>query len=185
MSFNYIVKSKADLSNLLLFFWIFLCPSFIIAQTHSSIKWSGDVISLAIPATALGMSFMEENNLQATKELVLVIGAASWSSYMLKHIIDLDRPDGMEHGFPSTHTSVAFAGATFICKRYGLKYGLPAIFGAGFVGWSRMQVDKHDIWQVLAGAGLGWVLGELITTSGKKTNITISPSNICLNIKLN
>jgi len=176
---------KAYLLKLSLLFWMVYCPSCIIAQTYSSVKWSGDIISLAIPATALGMIFMEENNLQGTKELILVIGSAGWSSYLLKHIIDQDRPDGMEHGFPSTHTSVAFAGATFICKRYGMKYGLPAILGAGFVGWSRMQVDKHDIWQVLAGAGLGWALGELLTTSGKKTNITVSPSNICLNIKLN
>ena len=30
------------------------------------------------------------------------------------------------------------------------------IISAGFVGGSRIDSDRHDIWQVLAGALLGW-----------------------------
>ena len=53
------------------------------------------------------------------------------------------------------HTSVSFAGAAFIQRRYGWKWGIPAYAVASYVGWSRTYGKKHDWWDVLAGAAIG------------------------------
>lgn len=73
----------------------------------------------------------------------------------LKRLVDKRRPNGDGLSFPSSHTSVAFQGAAFIHRRYGLRTALPAYAGAAFVGYSRVEADKHYVEDVLAGAALG------------------------------
>ncbi|HDZ06414.1 phosphatase PAP2 family protein, partial [Maribacter sp.] len=69
------------------------------------------------------------------------------------------RPEGRTdgHAFPSGHTSFAFQGASFLQRRYGWKYGVPAYLVAGYVGFSRLEGlnDRHDGWDILAGAVVG------------------------------
>ncbi|RMG14675.1 MAG: phosphatase PAP2 family protein [Deltaproteobacteria bacterium] len=77
-----------------------------------------------------------------------------------------ERPDGGNHlSFPSGHTSSAFAWATFVWRRYGWQWGLPAYVFAAFVGFSRIHDDRHWLSDVLAGALLGvsvtYVVDEL------------------------
>lgn len=50
---------------------------------------------------------------------------------------------------------MAFTGASFIHKRYGLKYAIPAYVAATYVGYSRVHVKAHYTKDVLAGAALG------------------------------
>ena len=76
------------------------------------------------------------------------------------------RPDGGNSlSFPSGHTSSAYAWATFVWRRYGWQWGLPAYAFAAFVGFSRIQDDRHWLSDVLAGALLGvsvtYVVDEL------------------------
>ena len=58
------------------------------------------------------------------------------------------------YSFPSGHTAAAFAGASFIHKRYGLKQALLPYVLASFVGYSRIQAKKHYWYDVLAGASI-------------------------------
>lgn len=82
----------------------------------------------------------------------------------MKHTIEKERPNGGGQSFPSGHTSAAFQGAAFIQKRYGLKYGIPAYVGASFVGYSRVESDKHYVEDVLAGAAIGTAAAYFFTT---------------------
>ncbi|MBQ1745810.1 MAG: phosphatase PAP2 family protein, partial [Muribaculaceae bacterium] len=77
-------------------------------------------------------------------------------NYGLELCIRKDRPDGTgHHAFPSTHTAVAFNGSTFLMKRYGWKWGVPAYVVSSFVAWGRVHTDRHDWWDVLGGAAIG------------------------------
>jgi len=69
--------------------------------------------------------------------------------------VDKKRPTGSNQSFPSGHTSAVFQGAAFIHKRYGLKQAAAAYIGATFVGYSRVESDKHFTEDVIAGAALG------------------------------
>lgn len=59
-------------------------------------------------------------------------------------------------GFPSGHTASAFSAAGFLQKRYGWKLSLPAAILATFTGYSRIKAKKHTVFQVIAGAMLGF-----------------------------
>lgn len=92
------------------------------------------------------------------------IGAATLVTQGLKETISKERPDGSDNrSFPSGHTSSAFAAAATLHNRYGWKVGLPAHALAAFVGVSRIEAEKHDVVDVLAGAAIGSLSGFLIT----------------------
>ena len=56
---------------------------------------------------------------------------------------------------PSGHTAAAFSGASFIQRRYGWRYSLPAYGAAAFVAYSRVAAEKHHVEDVIVGALLG------------------------------
>ena len=127
------------------------------AEDGSGFELAGDILLVLIPATAYASTFYmndSEGRIQFYKSFFTNLGI----TYALKYTIDKQRPENHgSHSFPSGHTSAAFQGAAFIHKRYGWKYGLPAYLGATYVGWSRIEgeSDKHDVIDVIAGAGIG------------------------------
>ncbi|WP_299709255.1 phosphatase PAP2 family protein [uncultured Tenacibaculum sp.] len=127
-------------------------------------KTTGDVLVGLLPAIALTSTFIwqdeQKGTLQFTKSFVGTVAVTS----LLKLIIDKERPNGESlNSFPSGHTSISFASATFIQKRYGWKYGIPAYVLASYVGFSRIESKKHDGWDVLAGAAIGYGFSYLFT----------------------
>lgn len=104
-------------------------------------------------------------------------------TYALKYGIDKPRPDGRTDGkaFPSGHTAVAFSGASFIQRRYGWSYGIPAYAIAGIVAYTRIEGinDRHDGWDVLGGIVVGVGSTYLFTTPYQKEHyeLTFSGKN--------
>jgi len=100
--------------------------------------------------------------------------ATEAATVALKYSIDSDRPNGDSHSFPSGHTSTAFSGASFLQRRYGWKYGIPAYIAASFVGWSRIESDNHYLKDVLAGAAIG-IIGTYIFTDPYQEGVAVTP----------
>ncbi|MEG3164413.1 phosphatase PAP2 family protein [Sphingomonas sp. PB2P19] len=90
---------------------------------------------------------------------------AGGTTFALKELIHERRPDRSDNkSFPSGHTSVSFAAAASLEKRYGWEAGLPALLVASFVGVPRVEGDKHYVRDVLAGALIGSASGLLLTS---------------------
>ena len=84
------------------------------------------------------------------------------------------RPDsGAYDGFPSGHTSSAFAAAGFMQRRYGWKWGVPTIALASLVGISRVVAKRHTVTQVIAGAILGFGLSYIVSSKYMNENTNI------------
>ncbi len=82
---------------------------------------------------------------------------------VLKVAVGRERPNGQDNkSFPSGHTSNAFVLASVAQRHYGWKVGVPCYALAGLVGVSRIREDKHWLSDVVAGAGLGWVVGRTV-----------------------
>ena len=80
----------------------------------------------------------------------------------LKRATRLPRPGGDPTGFPSGHTTFAFALAWLLARAY--PRGTPLWFGiAVAIGWSRVEGHAHFPYQVLCGALFGTVIGGLIS----------------------
>ncbi len=79
----------------------------------------------------------------------------------LKLAVRRERPDGSDRlSFPSGHASASFSVATVLASEYGWTAGVPAFLAAGFVGYTRMEKNKHHLSDVLFGAGLGVSAGR-------------------------
>jgi len=114
------------------------------------------IVALGYPAV--------QGDWKGTKQAAFSIGAASLTTTGLKQIITEERPDhSNDHSFPSGHTSVSFAAAATLEKRFGWQIGVPAHFVAAFVGVARVEADKHFVHDVVAGAAIGEISGWLLT----------------------
>jgi membrane-associated phospholipid phosphatase len=116
----------------------------------------GDVVLFALPTATLATSFIvgdEKGAWQFAKGLLLTVGV----TYGLKYSINKKRPDmSNDNSFPSGHTSTVFHSAGYVHRRYGLKYAIPSYALAGFTAASRIDSNKHDILDVIAGAAIGF-----------------------------
>ena len=147
------------------------------AQGCKAVETSTDVAMFAPAAVGAGVALLKGDSkglLQLGESLVASVAV----SYALKYTVKKERPDGSDaHSFPSNHTGFSFAGATFLQKRYGWKWGLPAFLVSGYVAWGRVYAKRHDVWDVLAGAAIGVGSGLLFTTPfAKEHDVVVSPA---------
>ena len=141
------------------------------------VKSSTDALCIAPSATGLCIAIAKHDK-EGIKQLGLSTATCLAVNYGLELCIRKDRPDGTgHHAFPSTHTAVAFNGTTFLMKRYGWKWGVPAAVVSSYVAWGRVHTDRHDWWDVLGGAAIGagsaWIFSRPFT---QDVEVNISPT---------
>lgn len=61
--------------------------------------------------------------------------------------------------FPSGHTTTAFAFSGYVMAEHEYWLGIPALILSTFIGYSRINDNKHWLHDVTAGATIGWVYG--------------------------
>jgi membrane-associated phospholipid phosphatase len=152
--------------NLFIITLLFCLVSIEVAQAKDGIEMAGEILQLALPATAAGLTLGfhdREGFLQLSESGALTLGV----TYGMKYALDAQRPNGGDHSFPSAHTSTSFAAAEFIRGRYGWSYGIPAYAVASFVGYSRVESKQHHTSDVIAGAVVGIGSSYLFTTTYK------------------
>ncbi len=122
---------------------VFLCLQTTFSQ-EKAVQTSGDILVFTLPAIAIGSTLIKgdtKGSWQFTKGFLTNFAVTT----VLKAAISKERPDGTNmHSFPSGHSSITFQSASFLQKRYGWKYGIPAYILASYTGFSRVYSDKHD-----------------------------------------
>jgi membrane-associated phospholipid phosphatase len=93
----------------------------------------------------------------------------------LKLAIDRQRPDGGGHSFPSGHTAAVFASASVLHGHFGWKTALPAYTLAAFVGWTRLRDEQHWLSDIGAGAAIGVIVGQTITSGHRQRAWKVLP----------
>lgn len=135
---------------------------------------ASDVGRNALVVAALGIPAVHED-WRGVKQAALSLGAAQLTTGSLKLLVEEQRPDASnDNSFPSGHTSMSFAAAATLGKRYGWEYGLPARAVAAFVAFARVKARKHYVHDVIAGAAIGEAAGWLLTTP-KDSNVQWLP----------
>lgn len=156
---------------------ILLISSMNIHAHDDALRNTTDVLCLVPDAAALGVAIAKHDT-EGLKQLGLSTATCLAVNYGLELCIRKDRPDGTgHHAFPSTHTAVAFNGSTFLMKRYGWKWGVPAYVLSSFVAWGRVKTDRHDWWDVLGGAAIGAGTAYIFTKPFvKDVDVSIAPT---------
>lgn len=130
-------------------------PAFVPSHSQKAVRTSTDVILVALPVAA-ATAVIAQKDWDGLKEGAYSAAATLGATLILKAAIREDRPDhSNRHSFPSGHSSITFASATFIGQRYGWKWGAPACALATYTAWGRVYGRKHHWWDVVAGAAIG------------------------------
>lgn len=142
-----------------------------------TVQTIGDVILYTLPVATLGTSFIigdGKGAWQFTKGLILTEAV----TFGLKWGINKPRPDNSnDNSFPSGHTSTVFHSAGYVHSRYGFKYAIPSYALAGFTAASRIDSQKHDILDVLAGAAIGLGSNLIFTSEYHQEHMKLTYSN--------
>jgi len=140
----------------------------------SGIETAGDIGIIVVPVAALSTTLIKGDK-QGTWQFAKGFLLNQIVTYGLKASINKTRPDFSDNNaFPSGHTSTSFQGASFIHRRYGFKYSIPAYAIAGFAAFSRIDADKHDGFDILAGVIIGIGSTYLFTSSYQQEHMEIS-----------
>jgi len=142
---------------------------------------AGDTVQLLMPITAITMSYME-NDREGRTQFYKSFGTTMAATYALKYSVNRTRPNGAPYSFPSGHTSASFSSATYIHLRYGYKKAVLPYIAATFVGWSRVEANKHYVSDVLAGAALG-AFSSYFFTERKNTRVNAFSDGKALGIQ--
>jgi hypothetical protein len=159
---------------------ICLCLALVVpsaVRAKSGTERAGDILQIAMPAAALGMT-MCLHDAQGRRQFLEAFAVDIAVTEALKYSINEQRPDNHGGlGFPSGHTAAAFQAASFIQMRYGWRYGLPLYAAAAFVGWSRVEgeADMHDPADVVAGAVFGIASSYLFARHRGESRLAVSP----------
>jgi membrane-associated phospholipid phosphatase len=145
--------------------------AFTIVISPPQVRRYGDNLQIALPLIAWGCSALNGNGAEFALRFTGMFLVAHGSKRILGDLPINQRPGGSGHGFPSAHTAAASLGASSLV--HDCIVGNPVakvlvIMSAGFVGASRIEVRAHDIWQVLAGALLGWGSDRILRHDRKK-----------------
>lgn len=123
------------------------------------VRQIGDRIQIALPTLAWGCAVLNGQGAEYALRFTAMMLVAHGSKHALGQAPINIRPDGGDLGFPSAHTSASALGASSLahdCLSASPVGKAIVVLAAGFVGGSRIESSRHDIWQVLAGAILGW-----------------------------
>lgn len=158
----------------LLIFFLFFQQNF--AQ-NKTIQDAGDIFLYAVPAATLGSTLLlkdKQGSWQFTKAFLTNVAV----TYGLKVTLNKPRPhNNGDNAFPSGHTSTTFQGASFIHRRYGFKYSVPVYLVAGFTAFSRINAERHDGWDILAGAVVGIGSTYIFTTPYQQEHMELTMSS--------
>ncbi len=174
---NIILMNNHISSKLKAFLLLLLCSFSNLSAQNKTVEDVGDIILFVLPATTLATTFIIDDtkgSWQFTKAFLLT----EVVTYGLKLSIDKQRPDmSNNNSFPSGHTSTTFQSASFIHRRYGFKYSIPAYALAGFTAFSRIDAKKHDGWDIFVGAVIGIGSSYLFTTEYQKEHMELTFSS--------
>jgi len=164
--------------NVKIFVFIITFLSFTnLSSQNKNFKIAGDAFLVALPLSAFTVTIINSDKI-GRKQFYKGFAISLATTAILKFAINKRRPDRSNlNSFPSGHTSLTFQSASFLQKRYGLMYGIPAYIIASFTGYSRINANKHDLVDVVAGAIIGIGSTYLFSTTFHKQHIEFTFCN--------
>jgi len=146
----------------------------LIKPKNEAIRTTGDILLFTMPAATFATTLILKDK-QGTWQFAKAFAANAAITYGLKVALNKPRPyNNGDNAFPSGHTSTTFQSASFIHKRYGFKYSIPGYVLAGFTAFSRINAQKHDGYDILAGAVVGIGSTLIFTTPYQQEHMELS-----------
>ncbi|RJG50510.1 phosphatase PAP2 family protein [Motilimonas pumila] len=158
------------------------------SSVNDSYVEAGDALQIAIPAMGYFAAWLHDD-WEGAKQLTYSVVSTQAIIHGMKYAVGRRRPnDSSWNSFPSGHTGAAFSGAAFLQSRYGAAWGVPAYAAAAFVGASRVHGNRHFADDVVAGAGIAFLVNQYFTSAhqveGMYLNATTTGDGAALGVTL-
>jgi PAP2 superfamily len=113
-------------------------------------------------ATLLPLITDGEQGGQHSLRVLDTVATSAALCYGIKTVIKSPRPNNEKEldSFPSCHAMTAFSAAR-IQSKYHPDWAIAWYAGAALIGYSRVSLNEHRWSEVLIGAALGYLVGEL------------------------
>ncbi len=143
----------------------------------AALRRAGDILHIALPVLAGGSAALKRD-WTGLRQFTFSFGATAGTVEILKQAFNKNRPDlENNRSFPSGHTAFSFSGASFIWRRYGARFGVPAVAAAGFTAFTRIKGRKHFGDDVVAGAGIALIYNWLLVKPPGR-NVRVKPAAV-------
>ncbi|MGL4232791.1 MAG: phosphatase PAP2 family protein [Casimicrobium sp.] len=135
----------------------------------------GDILSYAMPAAILGFELYQGDR-EGAWQFGTSFAATTLTTEALKRITKIERPDRTNDlSFPSGHAARAFSAASYIHRRHGWEYALPAYALATYVGYTRVQAKRHRWGDIAGAAAVSTVATWLLVEPKPSRKVAIMP----------
>lgn len=125
--------------------------------------WLGQLIPNVLYTAGMGIAgyYKDPHGYDRAIGMFKATAYASTVTTILKYTAREPRPydHNVKNSFPSGHTTTAFAFSGYVAGEHGWGWGIPALLGSTFIGYSRINDNRHWLHDVTAGATIGWVYG--------------------------
>ena len=149
-----------------------LAPFQARAAGNQTITDAGNVLRLALPAAAAGISLYKDDY-TGLAQFAISYAATMAIAEGLKQVVHERRPDGSDYkSMPSASAASAQAASAYLWHRYGWQYGLPAFALSMFTGYSRTQAKKHHWYDVAASEAISLGVNFLVVSRYHKPRDT-------------
>ncbi|MCX5682377.1 MAG: phosphatase PAP2 family protein, partial [Planctomycetota bacterium] len=108
------------------------------------------------------VAYRDEKNREFSKVLIEALAINDITTGVLQASVNQHDPRGVKYGWPSGHTSSSFTVASVLHEYYGWQVGVPAYLASGCIAATRVGDRKHNVSDVIFGAGLGIVIGHSV-----------------------
>lgn len=143
------------------------------AAAKSTEVLATDILVGVVPFTGLAVAYFSDDTEGQKQWLrnVTVNQCLTWTLWPIFNQTSLGkRPNGdPRNSFPSGHTAMVMSGATFLDRRYGWKWGVPAYAASAYVAYVRVDVNKHHWRDVIASGLLSYGVARLFVTPENAT----------------
>lgn len=150
------------------FVYIFLFSSCLYLPLFCSAKENkleiaSDAGRFFLPLSAVAL-IIAHKDYDGAEQFAASFGTSAVFAEGIKYITHERRPNGdCCESFPSGHAVWTFSSATFIQRRYGWYWGIPAYALATAVSVARVATKHHYVQDIIGGAILGGGIATIIT----------------------
>jgi membrane-associated phospholipid phosphatase len=110
----------------------------------------------------VSVAYRDEKNHEFSKVLIEALAVNGITTGVLQAAVNQRDPSGDKYGWPSGHTSSSFTVASVLHEYYGWQVGVPAYMVAGYLAATRVGERRHNVSDLIFGAGLGIVIGHSV-----------------------
>ena len=156
---------------MVLFCLVMVGPGQVCAQSQ---REAGDVLSIVLPVATLGVELLRQDY-EGARQFALTLATTLVATEALKRTTHAERPDGSnDESFPSGHAARAFPAATYVHRRHGFGSAWPIYAAALYVGYTRVDADRHT-WGDVAGAAAIAAAAAWCLVEPQSSNVAVVP----------